>query len=256
MNVQWTEWRFAHKLRSLGGLSLQLKNVFYHIFRGHIRYGLVLDEMYKLGTQSLTLINVTALFIGMVFAVQISYSLSFLGAKYYLGTILGISIVRELGPVVTALLVAGRAGSGIAAEIGSMRVTEQVDALRAMGISPSEYLMVPRILAMVIMVPVLTAYADFVGIAGGLLISRFQLKISVHFYLHKVFQMLAIHDVTSGLAKSLFFGFFIAIVACYHGFSVRRGAAEVGHAATKAVVASSITILVADFFLTRLFMWL
>jgi phospholipid/cholesterol/gamma-HCH transport system permease protein len=256
MNMQWTDLRFAQKLRSLGGLSLQLKNVFRHIFLGHIRYRLVWNEMYKLGTRSLTLINVTALFIGMVFAVQISYSLSFLGAKYYLGTIIGISIVRELGPVVTALLVAGRAGSGIAAEIGSMRVTEQVDALRAMGISPSEYLMVPRIIAMVIMVPVLTAYADFIGITGGLLISRFQMKISSHFYLHKVFQMLAIHDITSGLAKSLFFGFFIAIIACYHGFSVRRGAAEVGRAATKAVVASSITILVADFFLTRLFMWL
>jgi len=255
MDMQWTEWRFLQKLKSLGGLALQLKNVFRHIFLGHIRYHLVWDEMYKLGTKSLTLINVTALFIGMVFAVQISYSLSFLGAKYYLGTILGISIVRELGPVVTALLVAGRAGSGIAAEIGSMRVTEQVDAFRAMGISPSEYLMVPRIIAMVIMVPVLTAYADFIGITGGLLISRFQMKISAHFYLHKVFQMLTMNDIASGLAKSLFFGFFIAIIACYHGFNVRRGASEVGRAATKAVVASSITILVADFFLTRLFIW-
>lgn len=256
MNRKWTELKIAKKIRSLGALSLQLKHAFRYILTGRIRYRLVLEEMHKLGVRSLTLINVTALFIGMVFAIQISYSLDFLGAKYYLGTIIGLSIVRELGPVVTALLVAGRAGSGIAAELGSMRITEQVDALRAMGISPVEYLMVPRILAMTIMVPILAIYADFVGIAGGMVISKFQMNIDAHFYMRKVIQMVGVNDVISGLSKSIFFGFFIAIIACYHGFSVKRGAAEVGHAATKAVVASSITILVSDFFLTRLFIWL
>ncbi len=248
--------RLIRKLTSLGILSRLVGASFRYIWQRKVRFKLVVNEMHKLGTRSLTLINVTALFIGMVFAVQIAFSLDFIGAKYYLGTILGISIVRELGPVVTALLVAGRAGSGIAAEIGSMKITEQVDALRAMGISPIEYLMVPRLLAMMIMTPVLTLYADFVGVAGGLIISRFQLRIDGHFYLHKVTQMMTVNDVASGLGKSLFFGFFIAIIACYHGFTVKQGSSEVGHAATKAVVAASITILVSDFFLTRFFMWL
>lgn len=256
MNPTLTDLRMFRKIRSLGILSGLVKHSFRHIFSGHIRFKLVGQEMYKLGTRSLTLINVTALFIGMVFAIQIAYSLDFIGAKYYLGTILGISIVRELGPVVSALLIAGRAGSGMAAEIGSMKITEQVDALRAMGISPVEYLMVPRILAMLIMTPILTLYADFVGIAGGLIISKYQLNIDGYFYMHKVTQMLTMNDVFSGLSKSLFFGFFVAVISCYHGFSVRRGSSEVGHAATKAVVASSITILVSDFFLTRFFIWL
>jgi len=255
MNFDWKSVRLVRKLASLGALSRLVGDSFRLMAKRRIRYRLVWEEMYKLGTRSLTLINVTALFIGMVFAVQIAYSLDFIGAKYYLGTILGISITRELGPVVTALLLAGRAGSGMAAEIGSMKITEQVDALRSMGISPVEYLMVPRMLAMLIMTPVLALYADFVGIAGGLLISRWQLKIDSYFYLHKVTQMLDMHDVVSGLSKSVFFGFFIAVIACYHGFSVRRGSTEVGRAATKAVVAASITILVSDFFLTRLFLW-
>jgi len=242
------------KFKSLGRFSNLVFETFKIIFQGKIRYKLVLDELYKLGAKSLTLINITALFIGMVFAVQISYSLEFLGAKYYLGTIIGLSIVRELGPVVTALLMAGRAGSGIAAELGTMKITEQVDAIKSFGINPTEYLVVPRVLALIIMEPILALYADFVGIAGGFLISKYQLNINGHFYFSKVTSMVNFNDVASGLGKSLFFGFFIAVIACYHGLKISKGSEEVGKATTKTVVSASITILIADFFLTKLFL--
>ncbi len=242
------------KIKSLGRFSLLVGECFKLVFKGKIRFKLVLDELYKLGAKSLTLINITALFIGMVFAVQIAYSLAFLGAKYYLGTIIGISIVRELGPVVTALLIAGRAGSGIAAELGTMKITEQVDAIKSFGINTTEYLVVPRVLALIIMEPVLTLYADFIGIAGGFLISKFQLNISGHFYFSKVISMVNFNDIASGLGKSLFFGFFIAAIGCYHGLKINNGSGEVGKAATKTVVSASITILIADFFLTKLFL--
>lgn len=242
------------KIKSLGNFSNLVFEAFTHIFKGKIRFKLVSDELYKLGAKSLTLINITAIFIGMVFAIQIAYSLEFLGAKYYLGTIIGLSIVRELGPVVTALLIAGRAGSGIAAELGTMKITEQVDAIKSFGINPNEYLVVPRILALIIMEPILTLYADFVGIAGGLIISKFQLNISGYYYLSKVTSMVSFNDIASGLSKSVFFGFFIAAIACYHGLKINMSSEEVGKATTKTVVSASITILVSDFFLTKLFL--
>jgi phospholipid/cholesterol/gamma-HCH transport system permease protein len=197
--------------------------------------------------------SITTLFTGMVLALQTAYSLPGLGIKYYIGTVVAKSLTRELGPVLVALIVGGRVGAGIAAELGSMQVTEQVDALRSLATDPVRKLVTPRLAACLLMLPVLTLYGDLLGVFGGLLIAVGQLDLTAAFYLNDVTSSLLIGDVASGLGKSFVFAFFIATVACYNGLTVRGGADGVGRATTATVVTTAVLVLISDFFLTKLF---
>jgi phospholipid/cholesterol/gamma-HCH transport system permease protein len=214
----------------------------------------VLHQMDEIGVKSVSITGITALFTGMVLALQTAYSLAAFGGKLFVGRVVSLSLVRELGPVLTALMVAGRVGSGITAEIGSMVVTEQVDALRSMAISPVRRLVIPRALATILMLPVLTALADVLGILGGLGIAIVELQMTMQDYLTSIWNQLQISDIGSGLGKTFFFGFEIALIGCANGLRVQGGAAAVGLATTRTVVFASICILVSDFFLTKLFL--
>lgn len=211
-------------------------------------------QMHYLGVKSLSITNITALFTGMVLALQTSYSLAAYGAKYFVADVVSLALVRELGPVLTALMVGGRVGAGITAEIGSMKVTDQLDAMRALAANPVKKLVVPKVVATVVMLPLLTILADFIGILGGMAMAVFQLNQTSGFYLQHVTAAVQIQDVLSGLGKAVFFGLFISLIACYNGLNARGGADGVGRATTSTVVAASITILISDFFLTKLFM--
>jgi phospholipid/cholesterol/gamma-HCH transport system permease protein len=213
-----------------------------------------LDQLHHLGVRSLTITSITLLFSGMVVAVQTAYSLAAYGAKYVIGDVVSLTLVRELGPVLTALMVGGRVGAGITAEIGSMAVTEQVDAIRALAANPIKKLVVPKVLATLVMLPVLTVLADFVGILGGFFISTFELEQSGRYYWEHVRSALGVDDICSGVGKTFFFALFISIFGCYNGLTARGGADGVGRATTNTVVMASISILISDFFLTKLFL--
>jgi phospholipid/cholesterol/gamma-HCH transport system permease protein len=218
----------------------------------------VAAAMETVGFQSLPVVLTTALFTGMVLALQASDSLEkiLMGISQFIGRTVALPFVRELGPVLTALIVTGRIGSGIAAEIGTMQVTEQVDALSTLATPPLRYLGVPRLLACVFMLPLLTIIANVVGILGGWLVALFTVGISSHTYFGDIPQMLTLADIWKGALKAPFFGAIIALVSCYQGFGAQGGAEGVGQATTRAVVVSSILILIADYFLTAFFLLL
>jgi phospholipid/cholesterol/gamma-HCH transport system permease protein len=213
-----------------------------------------IDQLEQVGVQSLTITNVTLLFTGMVLAVQTSYSLASYGGQSFVGDLLALSIVRELGPVLTALMVAGRVGAGITAEIGSMTVTEQVDALRVLAASPVKKLVVPRVGALMVALPLLTVLADLIGLFGGMLMAVGEIGQSRSYFVSHVLLALKVQDLMSGIGKSVFFAFFIGIIACFNGLSATGGADGVGKATTNTVVTASIAIIVSDFFLTKIFL--
>jgi phospholipid/cholesterol/gamma-HCH transport system permease protein len=215
--------------------------------------GLWIREMEQIGVRSLGVAGITAVFTGMVLALQTSYSLPSLGVKYYIGTVVSKSLVRELGPVLTALIVGGRIASGMTAELGTMKVTEQIDALRSMATDPVKKLVAPKLAATLVMLPALTILGDLLGILGGLIISVFQLNLTAGFYLNDVLGSLTVEDIASGVGKSFFFAYFVTIIGCYNGLYAHGGADGVGRATTDTVVVASIMVLVSDFFLTKLF---
>jgi phospholipid/cholesterol/gamma-HCH transport system permease protein len=194
-------------------------------------------------------VGLTGTFIGMVLAVQSYSQFRVMGLETRLGAVINMSLVRELGPVLAATMLAGRVGSAMAAELGTMRVTEQIDALSSMGANPIHYLVVPRFLACLVLIPSLTIMADFMGVAGGYFYSVYMLGIDSHHYLENSRSYVGIFDVFSGLFKTLFFGAAIAVVSCYRGFHCDPGAEGVGRAATSAFVISFVLILILDFFL-------
>ena len=210
-------------------------------------------QMEQIGVRSLGVAAITTVFTGMVLALQTALSLPSIGVKYYIGSVVSKSLVRELGPVLTALIVGGRIGSGMTAEIGTMKVTEQIDALRSMAADPVKKLVVPKLAATLVMLPALTIIGDFLGITGGLLIAAFTLDLPPGLYLNDVLSSLTFGDVGSGVAKSFFFAYFIALVGCYNGLNTEGGADGVGRATTNTVVLAAILVLVSDFFLTKLF---
>jgi phospholipid/cholesterol/gamma-HCH transport system permease protein len=212
----------------------------------------VLAQMDSLGVGSLSIVVLTGMFTGMVLALQSAASLDAFGARPYVGRLVCISMVRELGPVLTALMVTGRVGSGMAAELGSMAVTQQIDALRVLGSDPVRKLVAPRILAGMVMVPILTIISDTLGIFGGGLISVFSLKLSWVYYWRSVGGALALNDVVMGLSKPVAFGFILASVGCFTGLRTTGGTQGVGVSTTRSVVVASVTILAADFFITKL----
>ncbi|MFC1709195.1 MlaE family ABC transporter permease, partial [Candidatus Omnitrophota bacterium] len=202
---------------------------------------------------SLPIVTLVGLFTGMIFALQTAYLMKKLSSEMYIASIVALSLTRELGPVLTALIVAGRCGAAITAEIGTMTVTEQVEALKTLATNPVKYLVVPRFLAMVFMLPILTLYADLVGIFGGYLICVNRLSISPSMYISTTFETLVNKDIMTGLIKTVFFGIIIALVSCYEGLNVKGGAEGVGKSTTTSVVISFILIIVADCFFTALF---
>lgn len=210
-----------------------------------------LRQFEAIGTLSLPIVLVTAVFTGMVLSLQTGIALERFGAKLYVGSVVGLALARELGPVLTALMVGGRVGAGITAEIGAMQVTEQVDAIRSMGADPVQKLVLPRVVAATLSLPLLTMFADVLGALGGLVIATSQFHITANFYLDTVYWAVTIPDVLSGIAKTFVFGWIIAMVGCFTAFETTGGTVGVGRATTSAVVIASITVLIADFFLTK-----
>jgi len=211
-----------------------------------------LQQFEAIAVRSTPIVALTALFTGMVLALQTAFALSRFGAKPYVGSIVGLAIVRELGPVLAALMVGGRVGAGITSELGSMTVTEQVDAIRAMGADPVQKLVLPRVLATTIGLPMLTASAIVLGVFGGLVVADLEYAIAPSFYLQTVTATVTIGDFFAGVVKTFFFGWIIAMVGCFIGLSTTGGTEGVGRATTQAVVVASIGVLVSDFFLTKL----
>ncbi len=219
------------------------------------RYGLdTLQQMDLIGVGSLPIVVLTGFFSGAVMALQLSRPLVQYGQVGRTGMLVSITLVRELGPVLTALMVAGRNSSGIASELGSMKVTEQIDAMRALGTDPTKKLVTPRVVASVVMLFFLTIISDLVGLAGGWLLSALLLHIDSNQYWSYAWQSLKFADVIMGLMKPIFFGFVIASVGCYYGLSAKGGTQGVGRATTQAVVAASVLILAVDLVLTRFLM--
>jgi phospholipid/cholesterol/gamma-HCH transport system permease protein len=212
-----------------------------------------IEQLDVIGVGSLKIVLLTGLFTGMVLALQTAQTLATFGAKNYVGKIVSASIVRELGPVLCCLMLAGRVSSGIAAELGAMVVTDQINAMRAMGSDPVRKLVVPRMISGLIAAPTLTVLADFVGLLGGWIISIFLLHVSSTLYWRSSLDVLAYSDILSGVIKPICFGFVVVMVGCYYGLNTSGGTRGVGMATTNAVVTSSILILALDFFLTKLF---
>ncbi|KYG68503.1 ABC transporter permease [Bdellovibrio bacteriovorus] len=240
-------------LRFVGGVGLLSADVFKQIFKGRFYWKLLVEQIYQIGIRSMPLIIVTAVSIGMVMSLQFGLGLEKFGGKLYVPKLLAVTILREIGPVFTSLMLAARVGAGIASEIGSMVVTQQIDAIRALGTSPIKKIVIPRVLACLIVLPILVSIANIVGNAGGLLVGATELNLDPNFYLLKVITTSSMQDYLSGFGKTFFFALFIAIPSCYFGLNVKEGTKEVGIATTKAVVVSSILILVGDFFLSKLF---
>ncbi|HKY20096.1 MAG TPA: ABC transporter permease [Vicinamibacterales bacterium] len=212
----------------------------------------VVEQLDSIGLGSLTVVLLTGIFTGAVLALQSGLTLDQFGARPVVGRLVSASMVKELGPVLTALMLAGRVGSGIAAELGSMVVTDQINALRALGTDPIRKLVVPRVIAGVIMAPILTVIADFMGIFGGSIIAVQQLQVPSSVYWKSITDGLYMEDVWMGLVKPFFLGFAIVSIGCHVGLRTKGGTQGVGRATTNAVVAASVAVLVLDFFITRL----
>ena len=212
----------------------------------------IVEQFDQIGVGSLTVVLLTGFFTGAALALQSGLTLDQFGARPVVGRLVSASMIKELGPVLTALMLTGRIGSGIAAELGSMVVTDQINALRALGTDPIRKLVVPRVLAGFLMAPVLTVIADFVGIFGGWIVARFQLQVATGLYWSSVTQGLYMQDVWMGLIKPFFLGFVIVTIACHVGLGTKGGTQGVGKATTVAVVAGSVAVIAVDFFVTQL----
>jgi len=223
------------------------------LFRRPFYFHDVVEQFDLIGFGSLTVVLLSGLFTGMALASQSGLTLDQFGARPVVGRLVSASMVKELGPVLTALMLTGRIGSGIAAELGSMVVGDQINALRALGTDPVRKLVIPRMLAGFWMAPVLTVISDFIGILGGWLVARYQLQVNTNLYWASVTKGLYMHDVWMGLAKPFVFGFLIVTIACHVGLRTTGGTAGVGKSTTVSVVAGSVAVIAADFFVTQIF---
>ncbi|MEA2756343.1 MAG: phospholipid/cholesterol/gamma-HCH transport system permease protein [Aliidongia sp.] len=238
----------------LGRLAFFTGEALSHFVRPPFYGKMLLRQMISVGYNSLIVVGLTAIFTGMVLALQsyIGFSRNF-SSESAVAQIVVLSITRELGPVIAALMVAGRVGAAIAAEIGTMRVTDQIDALTTLSTNPMKYLVVPRVLAGLITMPILVLIADIIGVAGGYVVASYKLGFNPNAYLTSTLNFLTTGDIVSGLIKAAVFGFVITLMGCYHGYNSRGGAQGVGAATTAAVVSASITILLTDYLLTSVF---
>ena len=239
-------------IRALGAYA----NLLWDVVRDIRRHGVDVREtskhIFSIGVSSLPIVLLTAVFTGMVLALQTAYGLQRFGAKNYVGNLVGLALARELGPVLTAVMVCGRVGAGVAAELASMVVTEQVDAIRALGGDPIRRLVTPRLVAGMISMPLLAGCAVLIGIWGGLVVAVGELGITAHQYYRSYLYAVQIRDVIDGLIKSFAFGIIVVSIACYKGLACRGGTEEVGKTTTAAVVVGSLSVFIANFFITKL----
>jgi phospholipid/cholesterol/gamma-HCH transport system permease protein len=239
-------------VEEMGRIALLFLSVLSWAIRPPFRFHLILKQMEFVGVKSIFVVVLTGTFTGMVMTLQSYYGFKLFSAETMVGSTVALAMTRELGPVLTALMVTARAGSAMAAELGTMRVTEQIDALYVMATNPVKYLIMPRVIASILMLPLLTVVADFVGTIGSYLVGVDILNINAGLFTKNINKMVQYTDIFNGLIKSAFFGLILSLVSCYKGFHAWGGAEGVGRATTEAVVNASITILVSDYFLTAL----
>jgi len=239
-------------LEEMGGMLFFSLSAGCALFTPPLRVREFLKQMEFVGVKSLFVVLLTGCFTGMVMALQIYYGFRMFSAESLVGSTVTLAITRELGPVLTALMVTARAGSAMAAQLGAMRVSEQVDALYVMAVNPIQYLVTPRLLACVSMFPLLTVVANFIGVVGAYYIGVQMLQINEGIFIANIIQYCGLSDIYNGLLKSVVFGFLVAVICCYKGFYTRGGAEGVGRATTEAVVLSAVAILASDYILTAL----
>jgi phospholipid/cholesterol/gamma-HCH transport system permease protein len=234
-------------LEDVGGITLLIFNIFRNLLKGIRHFRGAIEQMVLMGINSFPLVFITSIFTGGVSAVQFAYQFADYVPMRYLGTGVGKAVIIELGPVLTALVVAGRVGASIAAELGTMKVTEQIDALETLALDPVRFLVVPRFLSGIIMLPILVIVSDVIAILGGLVVSVFLLRVPAYTFINGLKMFFYISDVLAGLFKAFVFGGIIAIIGCYQGFRTYGGAEGVGRSTTRAVVLSSVLILISDY---------
>ena len=239
-------------LEQLGEIVMLFVQTAAWTVRPPLRLPLIFKQMEFVGVKSTWVVILTGAFTGGVLALQTYHGFVLFNAESLVGATVALSMTRELGPVLTSLMVTARAGSAMAAELGTMRVTEQVDALSVMAVPPVKYLVVPRVLAGIAMLPVLTVISDFTGVVGGYLVGVYLLQINPGVFMANLVEMVTLDDIFNGLIKSACFGLFLTVICCYKGITTTGGAEGVGRATTQAVVVSSVTILISDYFLTAL----
>ncbi|MDP8213015.1 MAG: ABC transporter permease [Candidatus Zapsychrus exili] len=238
---------------NVGDMSILLGKTIYWVFMPPLKMQRILIQSKKVGPDSFMISALIAFFIGVIMSLQMAGQMTKLSAEIYIPSVVSVSLTRELAPVLTALIVAGRVGAGITAELGTMTVTEQVEALKAFAVNPIKYLVVPRFLALIVMLPVLAIFADIIGILGGFVICVNKLGLSPSLYFTMIIQSLTVKDIVTGLIKTFFFGGIIALVGCHQGLNVKAGAEGVGKATTASVVISFILIIMADCIFTTMF---
>jgi phospholipid/cholesterol/gamma-HCH transport system permease protein len=238
-------------IRELGEMAVLFLRTCASIAKRPLEFRALVYQLNEMGVRSVAIACTTAVFTGMVMTVQFAFGLERFGGKDYVSRVVGVSMVRELAPVLTALVVGSRIGAGMAAEIGSMAVTEQLIAIRALGADPVKKLVMPRMLACVILLPLLAAFADVVGFAGAMTVAAVQFGTSMHDFFRSALDSVEMTDLMSGLIKMPFFGVITAMIACSNGLNTRGGTEGVGRSTTRTVVAISVSILLADFFLTK-----
>lgn len=243
--------QFLGLAEALGGAALMVKSVVFWFFRSKFEAGEAAKQAVKIGVDSFTVTALTSFFTGMVLALQMGQSTKNLfNEPIYVGTMVAFSMLKELGPVLTSIVVAGRAGAVVTAEIGTMQVTEQIDALYTLGTNPTRYLLVPRYIAFMVMLPLLTVFADFIGVIGGSIVGIVKLGVPTSVYFDDIFTYLEISDFMHGFLKTYFFAFMIATVSCYKGLNTKGGAEGVGKSTTEAVVISMVLVMVLDYFIS------
>lgn len=245
-------FHFIRFLQESGKIAILFVQTLILMFRPPLGMRQALSQMEEIGVRSIPVVAITAAFTGMVLALQSFTGFKRFNAETLVGTVVALSVTRELGPVLTGLMVSGRVGSAMAAELGTMRVTEQIDALYTLATNPIKYLIVPRFLASLIMVPILVIFADVIGIMGGYFVSVEVLGTNPTIYIRRTWDYLELNDIYSGLLKACVFGMIMAIISCYQGFYTEGGAEGVGKATTKAVVLSCLLILISNYFITAL----
>ena len=239
-------------IEEMGKIFILFLSVLMWMVRPPLKLRLIFKQMEFVGVKSIFVVVLTGTFTGMVMALQGYYGFRMFNAESLVGSTVALGMTRELGPVLTALMVTARAGSAMAAELGTMRVTEQIDALSVMAANPVKHLIVPRIIAGVVMLPALTIVSDFMGILGGYFVGVPILNINEGAFVKNITKMVDLNDIYNGLIKAAFFGLILSLIGCYKGFNTTGGAEGVGKATTEAVVLASISILISDYFLTAI----
>lgn len=245
----------------VGDYSLLLGRALYHCTVGIVRRkgpraAHIVEQMNEIGVNSIGIVCLVVFFVGLVIAMQTSYEMTKFGTEMYVGRVVGLTMFRELGPLIATIVLGGRCGAAIAAEIGTMKVNEEVEALRIMGIDPIRFLVAPRILAFTVMAPVLAVLADYVGVIGGLFLGVTELHLTYSQYVDNMMSGMIVKDFVSGIVKSVVFGLLVGSVACHFGYRTEGGADAVGRATTYSVVTSIVVIIISDAIMTAIFVYL